>query len=268
MATSPSTSRARLTSTSSTRAWAWGLRTNAAASAPGPRSSRKRPSPATSRGSSRRTIGSPIVRVVTAARPCPPGTPLGFPGPLRQDLGGAEDRGDDVLVAGAAAEVAPDGLAGLLLGGVGVVAQVGGDGGDEPGGAEAALQAVAVLEGLLDRAEAAVGRPAALDGGDLGPVDPDREQQARTHRPPVDQHRAGPADAVLAAEMGAGQPQVVAQAVGQQPPGRHPHGVGHAVHHQPGLVQGLAHVPPNRPAAWAAAARAARAVSTPARWRR
>src|SRR5215218_547402 len=133
MATSPSTSRARLTSMSSTRAWAWGLRTNAAASAPSPGSSR------------------PVVL---------------------QDLGGAEDRGDDVLVAGAAAEVAPDGLAGLLLGGVGVVAQVGGDGGDEPGGAEAALQAVAVLEGLLDRAEAAVGRPAALHGGDLGPVDP------------------------------------------------------------------------------------------------
>ena len=38
----------------------------------------------------------------------------------------------------------------------------------------------------------------------------------------VQQDGARAADAVLAADVGAGQLQVVAQAVGQQPPGRHP----------------------------------------------
>ena len=44
------------------------------------------------------------------------------------------------------------------------------------------------------------------------------EHQARAHRLAVDQHRAGAADAVLAADLGAGQPELVAQEVGQQRP--------------------------------------------------
>ena len=50
-----------------------------------------------------------------------------------------------------------------------------------------------------------------------GAVEGDREQQAGPHRGAVDQDRAGAADAVLAADVGAGQPQVVAQGVGEQP---------------------------------------------------
>jgi hypothetical protein len=91
-----------------------------------------------------------------------------------------------------------------------VAADEGGDGGDEPGRAEAALQPVALHERLLHRAEAAVGGAAPLGGGDLGAVDADGEQQAGAHWQAVDQHRAGAADAVLAADVGAGEPQVVA----------------------------------------------------------
>ena len=64
-----------------------------------------------------------------------------------------------------------------------------------------------------------VGEP--LDGGDLLAVDGDREHQAGAHRPAVEQHRAGAAHAVLAADVGAGQPEVVAERVGEQPPGGH-----------------------------------------------
>ena len=53
------------------------------------------------------------------------------------------------------------------------------------------------------------------------PVDLDGEQQAGAHRLAVHQHRARAADAVLAADVRAGQPEVVAQRVGQQPAHRH-----------------------------------------------
>ena len=65
-----------------------------------------------------------------------------------------------------------------------------------------------------------------FDRGDLVPDRGDREHQAGAHRAAVDQDRAGAADAVLAADVGAGQPEVVAQRVGQQPARRHPDVVG------------------------------------------
>ncbi len=71
--------------------------------------------------------------------------------PLACDLGGAQHDGDDVLVAGAAAQVAADRLAGLLLGRVRVLRDVRGDGGEEARRAEAALQPVALAERLLHR---------------------------------------------------------------------------------------------------------------------
>ena len=106
--------------------------------------------------------------------------------------------------------------------GSGFVAQPGGDGGQEARRAEPALQAVAVGERLLHRRQRAVRLGQALDGGDLRAVGADREQEAGADRGAVQQDRAGAAHPVLAAHVGAGQPQVVAEAVGQQPPGRHP----------------------------------------------
>ncbi len=87
-----------------------------------------------------------------------------------------------------------------------------------PGGAEAALQAVGVAEGLLQRVELAVAAGQPLDGGELVAVGLDRQHQAGAHRLAVDEHRAGAADAVLAADVGAGEAELVAQEVGEQQP--------------------------------------------------
>ncbi len=84
-----------------------------------------------------------------------------------------------------------------------------------------------------------VGQP--LDGGDLAVDRGHREHQARPHRPAVDEHRAGAADAVLAADVGAGQAEVVAQRVGEQPPGGYGDVVRDAVDVQADVVERLAH---------------------------
>ena len=57
----------------------------------------------------------------------------------------------------------------------------------------------------------------------------------------VQQHRARTADAVLAPDVGAGQPDVVPQGVGEQATGGHRDVVCDAVHLQPDLVALLAH---------------------------
>ena len=59
-------------------------------------------------------------------------------------------------------------------------------------------------------------RTERLDGGHLAPFRLHAEQQTGARRVPVDEHRAGAADPVLAAQVGAGQPQAVAQRVGQR----------------------------------------------------
>src|SRR5439155_6533582 len=56
----------------------------------------------------------------------------------------------------------------------------------------------------------------ALDGLDLAPVDLHREEQARPYGCPVHPNGARAADAVLAADVCSGQPQPVAQEVGEQ----------------------------------------------------
>ncbi len=183
-----------------------------------------------------------------------------------QQLGAALDGVDDVDVAGAPAQVAADRLARLLAGRGGVVAQVGGDGGDEARRAEAALQRMALVEGLLHRPHAAVGRPAALDGRDGCAVEGDREHQAGPHRVAVDEDRAGAADAVLAADVRAGEPQVVPQRVGEQPAGRQREVVRRAVDAERDRHDVLAHA--TLPVVLDCACATARATSTCARWRR
>ena len=58
----------------------------------------------------------------------------------------------------------------------------------------------------------------ALDGADLLAVGLHREHQAGAHRLAVDDHGAGAADAVLAADMGAGLAAILADGVGQGAP--------------------------------------------------
>ena len=64
------------------------------------------------------------------------------------------------------------------------------------------------MERLLQRAERAVGRGEPFDGLHLVPVGLHGEHDAGPRRLAVEEHRAGAADAVLAPDMRAGQPQV------------------------------------------------------------
>ena len=83
--------------------------------------------------------------------------------------------------------------------------------------AEAALERVVALERLLQRRQhASAGE--RLDGLHRRAVDLDREQAAAAHRDAVEAHRAGAADAVLAADVGAGEPEAVPEEVGQEQP--------------------------------------------------
>ena len=52
-----------------------------------------------------------------------------------------------------------------------------------------------------------------LDGAELVAIRLDREEEAGAHRLAVELDRAGAADAVLAADVGAGQPRLVADEV-------------------------------------------------------
>ena len=162
-------------------------------------------------------------------------------GSRAQPFGGVEGGGDDALVAGAAAEVAGDRDPHLLLGRIGIVAQELGQRGQHARRAEAALQAVIVAERLLQRIELVGARrepstvviswPSACTAS----IRQERAGQA------VEQDRAGAADAVLAAEMRAGEAERVAQEIGERQPHLDLGLVALAVHRQRDLAC-LAHV--------------------------
>ncbi len=98
--------------------------------------------------------------------------------------------------------------------------------------AEAALQAVMLAERLLHRMQrrAVGGQP--LDGLDLVAVGHDRERGAGLHRLAVEMHDAGAALRGVAADMGAGQAQILAQKLHQQGAGVDIGVDGAAVHDQ------------------------------------
>src|ERR1700761_6952638 len=150
--------------------------------------------------------------------------------------GRPEHRLHDVLVAGAAAQVARYRPPHVFLGGIGVaVEQVLGRH-HHPRRAEPALQAVLLPETLLDRVQLA-GRGQALHGGDVTAVDLDRQHRAGLDRPAVDQHRAGTAVGRVTAAVGAGQPGAPADQVGQQQPGLDLGRLLGAVEPEPDLLQ-------------------------------
>ena len=72
-------------------------------------------------------------------------------------------------------------------------------------------------EAALQRAQI-VETAKRLDGLDLAAVGLNRERAAGTGRQPVEKNGASAANAVLAAYMRAGQPDLVADEVGQQQP--------------------------------------------------
>ena len=87
----------------------------------------------------------------------------------------------------------------------------------DPRRAEAALERVVAPERLLKRCERAVPRE-PLDRDDLCAVDLRGEQQARAHGDAVELHGARAADAVLAADVRPGEPELVAEEVGEEEP--------------------------------------------------
>jgi hypothetical protein len=73
-------------------------------------------------------------------------------------------------------------------------------------------------ERLLEVAERAVRRGEALDGPDVRAIRLDGEQQAGPDGGTVHHDRAGATDAVLAADVGPGQAEVMPEVVGQEEP--------------------------------------------------
>src|SRR6202022_4263860 len=96
---------------------------------------------------------------------------------VRHRLGARRDRRNDVLVAGAAAQIALELFAdGVVTEVVALAVDDIDRGHDHAGRAEAALQAVMLAEGFLHRMQRrAVGRK-ALDGLDLMAIGPHRER--------------------------------------------------------------------------------------------
>jgi len=73
-------------------------------------------------------------------------------------------------------------------------------------------------EGLLQRVHP-VRRAEALNGGDVGPVERQRELEAGIHTFAVDQYRAGAALAMVTALFRAGQFEIAAEQIEQGLPG-------------------------------------------------
>src|SRR5258708_3381936 len=149
----------------------------------------------------------------TLARKLVPRSSMGL---LPKALPGGQRRLHDGYVAGTAAEMARQHIADLRLAGVGLVAQQGIQRDQDSRRAEAALQAVMLAEAVLQRGQAArLGRD-ALDGADLGALDLHGEREAGAAGPAVDLDGAGAADSVLAADMGAGGADHLAEEIRQQ----------------------------------------------------
>src|SRR6478672_10825339 len=157
-------------------------------------------------------------------------------------LGGVADGGDDVLIARTATEVSLDRVADLVVGRIGVARQQVDRGHDHARGAEAALQSVLLPEGRLHRVELiAVGK--ALDGLDLRAVGLDGEHRARLDRPAIDVDGAGAALAGVAADVGAGQVEILPQRLDEESPGLDVELVGCAIDDERDVLA-HGHVPP------------------------
>ena len=122
---------------------------------------------------------------------------------------------DDLHVAGAAAEVARQGDADGLASGMRLARKQRGERDDESGCAEAALDGARLDEGALHVGEVVVaGDP--FDGRHRPLADVGGERQAGAGELAVQQHRAGAADAMIAAALGAGQAELGAQHLEQR----------------------------------------------------
>ena len=123
-------------------------------------------------------------------------------------------RVENLLIAGAAADIAAETLLDLLPVGVRVGAQRGGRRHHHARDAIAALAGAHLVEGFLQEAQLTAGgeRLDALDGRALRLG---HRQQAGLHQGAVDEHRAGAAFAGAAAFLVAGEVEIVAQEIEQ-----------------------------------------------------
>ena len=119
------------------------------------------------------------------------------------------------MVAGAAAEIALECVPDLLLARIRDLRKEADGGHDEPRGAVAALEAVLLVERLLDGVHRPVRRQ-AFNGRNLVAVRLDAEQRAGLHGLAVQQHRAGAAAGCVAADVCAGQAELLAQNVDEE----------------------------------------------------
>src|SRR3990172_3783648 len=202
------------------RAWAYGLRTNDAYTVPGrTMSATKLPRPVRNRSSSFLGIDCPNTESTTVS-----------PALESADLGRSGfDRPDDVNVARAAAEVARDRHANLILRRFRVALKEVDRREDDARGAETALEPMVRLERLLDRVEATALREPP-DRRDRAPVGLDREHRAGLHRLPIQEDRAGATVTRVAAHVRTREPQVVSEEVDEEDPWLHGSGVLRAVH--------------------------------------
>src|SRR5215470_3187906 len=122
----------------------------------------------------------------------------------------------DAGIAGTAAEVPAEHFYHLGLGRSGVAPEEIGERHQNAGGTEPALQRVIVLERLLQRVELAALVGQRFHRGHRPAFGLHREREAGAHGFAVEQHRAAAADAMLAAHMGAGRAQHMADEVAQQ----------------------------------------------------
>src|SRR6185437_5183112 len=125
------------------------------------------------------------------------------------------DRLDDVLVAGAPAEIPLQAVADVLLARVRPVPHQIERAHHHARGAKSALQPVAGLEGGLHGMKTLTGSD-ALDGGDVLALDLGGEYVAALHGPPPHVYRAGAATGSVAADMRSRQAQMLAKERRQQ----------------------------------------------------
>src|SRR4051812_567491 len=128
---------------------------------------------------------------------------------------GVLDGVHDVLIAGAAAEIARDALANLVLARLRVIGKEIRGAHDHPRRTEAALQAVLLPESCLQRMQLAASCQ-ALDRDHSGAVSLNGEHRARFNGAVFDQHGTRAALARVAADVRPGQVQLLAEEVHQQ----------------------------------------------------
>ena len=120
---------------------------------------------------------------------------------LAVSSGDAQHRVDDALVARAPAEVARDRHTNIVVRGVWAIAQELDERGYHSRGAEPALQAMLILEGLLQGMQLRRRRRDTFNGRHALPVYLHGKHQTGTCRSAVHEHGAGTAHALLAAHM-------------------------------------------------------------------